>query len=211
MEQYQGLKFTNRRRATTLPDDPRLARLNHWAWVFAQLGLAPSHSGGAYGNQSCRTGPESFLITRAGMQPAEKFQPENFCHVVSFSEAQSCFITEGVHPPSSESYLHYRLYQALPAITAILHGHCPPLNDYAEQLAIPVTPCFQPYGTRELAEDALALVKASGSPFFILCQHGFVALGEDIDIAGHLALDSLVRLIRMLRDSSPFSSTPGKL
>ncbi len=181
-----------------LPDDLRLPRLNHWAWLFAQLGLAPAHPAGAYGNLSCRSEADSFLITRAGMAPAADFIPDNFCQIQGFDQADSSFLYAGKHPPSSESYLHYRLYQALPATAAIFHGHCPLFHEFASALDIPETAAFHPYGTRELAESALTLVAECRPHFFLLREHGFVALGDDVDTAGRLTLDWLGRLLKLL-------------
>jgi hypothetical protein len=85
----------------------------------------------------------------------------------------------------------------LPHIQAILHGHCSLLNIHAEALNIPVTEKFYDYGTPELAQSAL-LLAAPATPFFILKDHGFVALGEDIVSAGKLTLHYFSDLISLL-------------
>ena len=198
METYQGVKFQYHPIKTTFTYDDRLALLNRWAYLFAQLGLAPVHTRGAYGNHSYRTGPTSFVITKSAMTPAETLQPADFCHVVGFEEPTATFITEGNAPPSSECFLHNALYRALPHINAILHGHCSLLNIHAGDLNIPVTKKFYDYGTPELADSALALLTPDTS-FFILKDHGFVALGEDIDSAGQVTLQYFSELITLLR------------
>lgn len=198
MESYQGVKFNYRQVRDTFHYDNRLAELNRWAYLFSQLGLTPVHAEGAYGNQSYRTGGESFIITRSGLAPAERLQPENFCHVAGFDPATGIFLTEGTSAPSSESLLHLALYRAMPEIGAILHGHSPLINAYAAELRLPVTRVFQPYGTPELARSAVELMDGT-IRFFILKDHGFVALGKDIDSAGKLTLDYLDKLIRILR------------
>jgi ribulose-5-phosphate 4-epimerase/fuculose-1-phosphate aldolase len=198
METYQGVKFQYHPIKTTFTYDDRLTLLNRWAYLFAQLGLAPVHTRGAYGNHSYRTGPTSFVITKSAMTPAETLQPADFCHVVGFEEPTATFITEGSAPPSSECFLHNALYRALPKINAILHGHCSLLNIHAGDLNIPVTKKFYDYGTPELADSALALLTPDTS-FFILKDHGFVALGEDIDSAGKVTLRYFSALITLLR------------
>jgi ribulose-5-phosphate 4-epimerase/fuculose-1-phosphate aldolase len=132
------------------------------------------------------------------MIPAELLQPDDYCHVVGFEEHSTTFFSEGMSPPSSECFLHHALYQSLPHINAILHGHCSLLNIHAEALNIPVTEKFYDYGTPELAESAL-LLATPATPFFILKDHGFVALGEDIDSAGKLTLSYFSDLIGLLR------------
>lgn len=200
MEKYQGVKFQYHQTKTTFSYDHRLPDLNRWAYLFSQLGLAPVHGDGAYGNHSYRTGDRSFVITKSAMIPGEILQLNDFCHVVGFEEQSTTFITEGVAPPSSESFLHNALYHSLPDINAILHGHCSLLNMHAEDLNIPVTKQFHDYGTRELAESALRLVNPT-TRFFILKDHGFVALGEDIDSAGQITLKYFSELITLLRIS----------
>jgi Class II Aldolase and Adducin N-terminal domain len=198
MEKYQGVKFRHRRAKQTFPFDRRLVRLNQWAYLFAQLGLAPVHPEGAYGNHSYRTGPASFVITKSAMVPAENLVQENYCHVIGFEERSNTFTTEGTGLPSSESFLHNDLYRCMPHINAILHGHCSLLNLHAEALNIPVTRKFHPYGTRELAASALELIDQA-SRFFILKDHGFVALGENIAGAGKLTLRYYSQLIDILQ------------
>lgn len=78
-----------------------------------------------------------------------------------------------------------------------MHGHCSLLNEQAMSLGIPQTSQFHPYGTPELAQSAIELVN-SQTDFFILKDHGFVALGEDIKSCGRLTLDYYEKLVRML-------------
>jgi L-ribulose-5-phosphate 4-epimerase len=202
MEKYQGVKFQHQRTKSTFDYDHRLSSLNRWAYLFSQLGLTPVHTDGdivgAYGNHSYRTGERSFIITKSAMVPAETVQPDNFCHIVDFTERPPTFTTEGASIPSSESFLHNALYHNLPHINAILHGHCSLLNLHAEALNIPVTQKFHDYGTPELAQSALDLVDQT-TLFFILRDHGFVALGEDIGSAGRMTLYFFSELIRKLQ------------
>lgn len=198
MENYQGIKFGFQRVKNNFHYDRRLGELNRWAYLFSQLGLTPVHAAGAYGNQSYRTGGTSFIITRSGMVPAERLIPENYCHVTGLDESSGTFITEGTATPSSESLLHHALYHAMPGINAILHGHSALINGHAADLKIPVTSSFHPYGTPELARSAVDLMDGV-IRFFILKDHGFVALGEDIAGAGKLTLDYFAELVRLLR------------
>jgi len=195
MEKYQGVKFGYRCTGNCFDrTDKQLTTLNRWAYLFSQLGLTPVHSEGAYGNQSCRTGPSSFFITKSGMVPTEELSEDNFCHIIGFDIASNTFITEGTSAPSSESLLHYLIYQSHPQINAVLHGHSTLFLKHASTLNIPTTKHFHPYGTRELAESALAIMD-DATEFFILRDHGFVALGKDIEEAGRLTLDFFTKLI----------------
>ncbi len=199
MERYQGVKFGLRRTADFFDGDHnQLITLNRWAHLLSELGLTPIHGDGAYGNQSFRTGPGSFVITRSGMIPTQELDLDNFCQVDDFEETTRTFVYQGKTIPSSESLLHRALYQAEPRINAILHGHSALFNRYAERLNIPVTASFEPYGTPELAESALALLDGV-TRFFLLKDHGFVALGEDIEQAGQVTLAAFSDLIHFLQ------------
>ncbi len=200
MEQYQGVKFQFSQSAPSFDYDRKLEILNRWVFLFTELGLAPLHSTGAYGNQSYRTTSSSFIITQSGMSPQKQLNAANYVHVIGFDAANGTFMTEGPATPSSESFLHNVLYEALPHINTILHGHSSLLGKYAQQLDIPVTKHFHDYGTPELAESALQM--ASGNTlFFILKDHGFVALGKDIETAGEITLGYYMKLISLLRNN----------
>jgi len=198
MEKYRGVKFNWQRIKSSFSFDQRLSALNRWAYLFSELGLTPVHPDGAFGNQSYRTGESSFVITKSGMKPEQALQQRNYSHVIGYEEETSTFLIEGEAIPSSECFLHNALYKSLPNVNAILHGHCTLLNSLAPQLSIPVTQTFQDYGTPELAESALELVNDSIN-FFILKDHGFVALAEDIDNAGKLTLKHYSNLINILK------------
>ena len=198
MERYQGVKIDCRRQDQTFDGfEPDLHRLHHWTYLFSQLGLAPVHAEGAYGNQSFRCEGESFIISRSGMLPEKAFSRDDFCHVVSCDARDNSCCFSGRSLPSSETLLHYLLYRQHPWLGAILHGHCSLLLEHAEALAIPTTKAAHPYGTVELAHSAVELVDAS-TRVFNLKNHGFVALGRDIDEAGRITLQTYSRLISLL-------------
>jgi L-ribulose-5-phosphate 4-epimerase len=200
MEKYQGVKFNCRRISDsfTAAREP-LLHLNRWAYIFSQLGLTPMHAEGAYGNHSCRTGKSSFFITKSGMVPTENLDENNFAHIIGFNESSNDLLFEGPSTPSSETVLHGLIYSSNPHIQAILHGHCSLFLKHAVALDLPITKTFYPYGTRELAESALDIISTS-TRFFILRDHGFVSLGENIEEAGNVALDILANLIQIIKN-----------
>lgn len=197
METYQGVKFNYRQIAQSCPDHPLLDRLNYWVFLFSQLGLAPVHSTGAYGNQSFRSDDNSFVITKSSMLPERNLNRDNYTLVKTYNPDTSEFLIEGAYPPSSESFLHHYIYQADDEVRAILHGHSDLINVYAKELGIAVTDKFYDYGTQELAASALATMR-EGHRFFILKNHGFVALGANLDEAGKLTLAHYINLLSSL-------------
>jgi ribulose-5-phosphate 4-epimerase/fuculose-1-phosphate aldolase len=201
MEKYQGVKFNYRNEQSVFEYDERLIELNNWATLFSELGLAPTHPDGAYGNFSYRTGKRSFIITKSAMTPSEQLDVSSFSSICHFDQSTSTFTTRGKFAPSSESFLHNLLYQADQEVNAILHGHSSLFNEHAKKLEIPTTDKFYDYGTTELAESALK-VASFGNDFFILKDHGFIALGKDIPTAGKRTLSHFSKLISLLQTSS---------
>ncbi len=197
MEKYTGIKFGCKKTGDRFVFDERLELLNTWAFVLAELGLTPVHPDGAYGNQSFRTDGEAMIITRSGMVPQKELAADNYVLIERFDGDSGDFFTKGKSDPSSESILHYMIYRELPSIEAIMHGHSKLLEQYAISLGIPVTTTFHPYGTVELAESAVGILKTQG-PFILLKDHGFVAIGTDIDLTGRLILSHYQNLIETL-------------
>ncbi len=162
---------------------PLAEELAGWCREFARLGLAPSHPSGSYGNLSVRITPgkTQFLITRTSAQLAQ-VTADDLVLVERFDIPALTIWTHGKWEPSSESFIHARLYEERPDVHAIFHGHS------AEILAmqhIPCTPRELPYGTLELTDAALALKDFS---LFNLHSHGFFSLGTDMQVAGQQAI-----------------------
>jgi ribulose-5-phosphate 4-epimerase/fuculose-1-phosphate aldolase len=198
MEIYQGVKFNTQHIADDFEYDIRLEKLHRWVFVLGELGLAPVHSQGAYGNHSYRLSHDSFIITRTGMIPSSAFDHQDYC-LVSSAEKEDRFNVRGRSDPSSESFLHFQIYKHFPQINAIMHGHSSLMNAFAGELDIAETTDEQPYGTMELALSALRVL-GNDTPFIILKNHGFVAMGEDIDITAKKVLHHYGRLINLLQE-----------
>ena len=200
MEIYQGIKFNIQRVADDFEYDNRLEILHRWIFILGELGLAPVHSQGAYGNHSYRLSHDSFIITRTGMIPCREMDGRDYC-LVSYAEKSDIFMVSGAFEPSSESFLHFHIYRRFPQMHAIMHGHSSLLNTFAGELNIAETAEEQPYGTRELARSALKVL-SDQTPFMIMKNHGFVAMGEDINTAAQTVLHYYGRLIEMLQKTA---------
>jgi ribulose-5-phosphate 4-epimerase/fuculose-1-phosphate aldolase len=198
MEIYQGIKFNIQRIADEFEYDNRLETLHRWIFVLGELGLAPVHSRGAYGNHSYRFTPDSFIITRTGMIPSRDLDQRDYCQV-HYAEQEDAFIVKGPFEPSSESFLHFHIYKHFPQMHAVMHGHSSLLNRFAGELNIAQTEEEQPYGTMELALSALKVL-GDETPFMILKNHGFVAMGEDINTTAATVLYYYGKLINLLQN-----------
>ncbi|PIE65462.1 MAG: hypothetical protein CSA26_03860 [Desulfobacterales bacterium] len=199
-EIYKGVKFSCWQRTDFCPFEPSLEQLNHWAWIFSQTGLMPVHNEGAYGNMSYRTNNHSFVITRTGMRPKRQLDNYDFCHVEFYDKKKQGFFYSGKHKPSSESFLHYSIYQQFEDVGAIMHGHSNLLNEWAAQLYIPVTSHFYDYGTIALANSALEIISMKDK-IIVLKEHGFIAVGHTIAKTGQLVLETYMKLLSLLGET----------
>ncbi len=203
MEKYEGVKFRVNILEESLEIDNNflkiLKELNNTAYLFSQLGLTPLHTEGAYGNFSLRLKDDIFIISKTGFIPKEDFKLENFVVVKEVDIKGKEVYAYGVNKPSSEAFLHYLLYNSNKKINFILHGHFELFLKHNSILDIPTTKKFYPYGTIELGYSALELLEEKKDiklPFiFNLKDHGFVAIGDDLNTTRNLVLEKLKYII----------------
>lgn len=177
-----------------------MEELNTWVHVLGELGLAPVHPEGAYGNHSCRVSSTTFVITCSGMVPSRDMRRSNYCEL-SYQEKDEVFLVRGQREPSSESFLHLLIYRNFPDVNAIMHGHSSLLNEFGRQLGLAETEKELPYGTKELAYAAMQILGPQ-APFILMKNHGFVATGPGIDQTAKTVLDQYSCLINLLRNSA---------
>ena len=92
----------------------------------------------------------------------------------------------GSKEPSSETMSHWFIYNKMPALTAIFHGHNDKILASAETLGLPITKNESPYGSKkEITEISKILDRGN---FLILKGHGFLSLGRTMGEAGNEAL-----------------------
>ncbi|MFN2353970.1 MAG: class II aldolase/adducin family protein [Desulfopila sp.] len=200
MEHYKGIKFITRKVDDSFAPYSFMEELNTWVYVLGELGLAPVHPEGAYGNHSCRVSSSSFVITCSGMVPSRDMRQNNYCEL-SYQEGDEVFLVKGQREPSSESFLHLLVYRNFPDVNAIMHGHSGLLNGFSRQLGLCETDKEFPYGTKELAYAAMQVLRPE-APFILMKNHGFVATGPSIGQAAKTVLGQYGRLIELLRKSA---------
>jgi ribulose-5-phosphate 4-epimerase/fuculose-1-phosphate aldolase len=186
---YQGIKFKIERDNKEIIRDTRLSNLEYWCKIFHKLGLAPEYDGGSYGNLSFRTKENNneFIITGSCIGLKDNLTEDCFVKVVSCDLENKIIHTQGNRNPSSESMLHYSIYNARKDINAIFHGHCKIITEKISQLDISETKNEVPYGTIELVNEVLAILPNN---FFLqMKNHGFLSLGKTLTEAGNLALE----------------------
>jgi ribulose-5-phosphate 4-epimerase/fuculose-1-phosphate aldolase len=164
----------------------------------------PKYAGGAYGNLSFRLNADQlqFVITASGIKD---FSAKDAFVLVSKVDLDKqevyCY---GSRPPSSETMLHYLVYQQCKDINAIFHGHGETIMKLADKLGLPCTKKEEPYGTLALAQAVLEVLGgckdrispkvAAGSSCVLMKNHGFVMVGKNMEEAGKAALKILSEL-----------------
>jgi ribulose-5-phosphate 4-epimerase/fuculose-1-phosphate aldolase len=183
-ERYAGVKFNTVFLRRQVVDSVSITELGYWCHQFHRTGLTPLYKGKSQGNLSFRCNG-SFIVTASGLGPKDNLSPECFVRVVGCDIGRMKVYAIGLREPSSESMLHYRIYELKKEIKAVFHGHAPSLLEYGERLGLPVTGEWYPYGSLELVRSVESLLDHN---FVILRGHGFLALGNSMNEAGNLAL-----------------------
>jgi ribulose-5-phosphate 4-epimerase/fuculose-1-phosphate aldolase len=165
------------------PGIPSLITLAH---DLAVLGLMPSYGIGDHGNLSCRV-PEGFVITARATRKI-RLIPQEFVRIADCTRGPRglTLVCDGTRLPSTDTLLHWRIYQARPDVGALIHVHDPNVLEAAPELGLPVTEVSARFNSHQLVEDVVRL--ASGSDFLVMRDHGCLALGRTLDQAAALAL-----------------------
>ena len=164
-------------------------QLIRWCQIFDDEGMAPVEGGASAGNLSFRT-PAGFVITPTRSRLKSNLEWRSFVEVVRADWRDFCLHVLGDKVPSSDSFLHERIYAERADVLAVFHGHDELVLEHADALAsefpIAVTGEARLFGT---LEDAEATAREMGSaPYCIRRGHGFVSVGRTLDAAGDLAV-----------------------
>jgi ribulose-5-phosphate 4-epimerase/fuculose-1-phosphate aldolase len=176
------------------------ARLAWWCNVFDAEGMAPVEGGASAGNLSFRT-RAGFVITPTRSLLKADLGWRDFVEVVREDWQAFELHVMGERVPSSDAFLHARIYAVRPDVAAVFHGHDDLVLEQAEALAgepgVVVTGKETLFGT---PEDAVDTAVALGAADVVIRRgHGFLAVGRTMDLAGERAL-ALHRRARALHD-----------
>lgn len=195
METTATPKFKTIFLSNNAPEEKVIDELIKWCSLFQEKGLAPCYGKGTFGNLSYRIalGSPRFIITASGLSSKGSLSNTDFVQIENTDIGTYTVKAKGSRAPSSESILHHVIYQARPEINAVFHGHCSAIMDKASELSIPCTSKEEPYGTKALIEEVLAIIK--DNDFIIMKNHGFLSLGRSMKEAGDIALQFLSRCL----------------
>jgi ribulose-5-phosphate 4-epimerase/fuculose-1-phosphate aldolase len=136
-EEHIGTKFHTEFLSGKV-DDLLAAELVHWCRTFDHLGLAPDYGRGSCGNLSYRVGG-GFIITPTGAY-FSSIQECDLVSVIACDFENKRVTVVGDREPSSETMLHYEIYQRREDVKAVFHGHGEEIVRHAQELEYP-KPC----------------------------------------------------------------------
>jgi ribulose-5-phosphate 4-epimerase/fuculose-1-phosphate aldolase len=186
---YVGVKFSPLCEGVKPPKNSKIKKVREWGKILDEKNMAPTYATkkgiGSSGNMSFKT-KNGFIIT-ASYSQLGSLSKQDFTEVTECDSLENTVCFNGSRNPSSESSLHYAIYEARPEVKAIMHFHDESVLRQEEKLGLPITQFERPYGTVELAQEVLKVL--GRHEFIIMKNHGCLALGKTIDEAGKTALE----------------------
>lgn len=180
-EEYVGVKFQieenaiEKKPAANKSNRDAILEMILCARILSGHGLAPSTTG----NISIRT--KNGILIKATACEMGKLKLGDFTLVKEIDlESFKLKKAKGLRIPSSETPMHYLIYEKRKDVNSIIHVHDETLSkkEVYEKLKINCTEKELPYGSKESAEAA---VEALGkNKIAILKNHGVVSVGRSI-------------------------------
>ncbi len=165
-------------------NDLRIEQMALWGHRFHELGMVRESEGNLSFSSTL-----GFVISGTGISLAT-LAADTVTEVtgVVFGLDRTSVYYKGLATPSSESLMHNAIYEEDESINAIFHVHDNAVMKNAARLGIVTTATEQPSGTLDLANEVVKLLRQNrGLRYFILKNHGVVAIGTSINEAGTLA------------------------
>ncbi|HTZ39974.1 MAG TPA: class II aldolase/adducin family protein [Syntrophales bacterium] len=184
------MKFKTEFLSLAIPSDGRLEELKAWCAEFHRRNFAPPYGEYSQGNLSFRIRPDgtAFIITGSQVGWKDNLDNDKFVTVHNCDLDSGIVSVSGARDPSSESLLHYAIYQARKDVQAVFHGHSREILRCVDRPPdIPETREKQPYGSLELTHGVIDIL--GNADFIILKRHGFISLGRSMGEAGRRAIE----------------------
>ncbi|ANE55845.1 class II aldolase/adducin family protein [Methylomonas sp. DH-1] len=196
-----------------LPSDADLAEISAWRSIVYRLGLigrtAGKYDGLGFGNISSRRAPgqDGFLVSATQTGHLPQLGPEHYAWVTAAAPQQNYLQAQGPAQPSSEALTHAVIYQGLPGVQAVIHGHCPEIWHNTAKLRLAHTAAHIPYGTPEMARAVTSILQTlekTESGIFTMLGHedGVVAFGTSLRQAAELLIGQLALALALEQNRS---------
>jgi ribulose-5-phosphate 4-epimerase/fuculose-1-phosphate aldolase len=188
-EKYVGRRFRTVYVKGEAPDTHAVEAIIAAGKRLNDLGLTPENAG----NISLRA-EDGMLITVGGRNKGE-LTPRDIVEVVAFDFEEAKVVGES--EPSSETPMHWLIYQCYPQARAVIHAHDELALEKAallkERIGAESTPTAAAYGTQEQAHMVVEALEHC--QYAIISGHGVVCIGETLGEA----LDLVVKVRTSLR------------
>ena len=172
-------------------DSDIIEQLNAWRNILLKLDLLgqdPNRYGGlGFGNISHRAGTHNeFLITGTQTGQLRQLNLKNYSLVTHIDLERNTIWSQGLCQPSSEALTHACVYQNQADCQCVIHIHNPEIWRYSQRLGLPHTSADTPYGTPEMAQEVIELIKSrafANEYLFTMAGHedGVVAFGTTLE------------------------------
>ena len=192
MDGYVGVKFRGVQRSMTIPIN---GEDSYPAFRRTCNRLREHHMTPANGGNVSMRYHGGFLISAAGCNLGCVEQDELIL-VEHFDVAAETVTYLGAMEPSSESIMHGLIYAERPEAGAVIHAH----DEFATRPELvsgelEETEREAPYGTVELARMAIKAFQRA-ERIIILKNHGYVAIGPDLETTCDLVVNTHLRLLK---------------
>lgn len=194
------VKFTSDWRPGPAPDAAVTRELERWRRPLFEAGLIGHDEalGVGFGNLSLRTGRRQFVVSGTQTGHVVATAGEHYTQVTDYDIAGNRVTCCGPVQASSESLTHAAVYEADPAVRAVVHAHSADLWRRSLQ-RLPTTRADAAYGTPEMAFEFLRLYRETEFArvgVAVMAGHdaGIVAIGPTLESAA-------TRLLRLFRES----------
>ena len=199
MSETGSVKFNCDHVVTPMPRFREFDKLNECRRKLLKLGLVGVDGNGiGFGNVSVRDGASAqFYITGSATGGIAELTPANCAKVVRYDFRNNWLRCEGSTVASSESLTHAAIYEADPAVNAVIHCHDTKLwTSFCGKA--PTTPKEAEYGTPEMAYAVWRLFENSDvqkKKMFVMSAHdgGIVTFGKDLEEAFETLLEQHTR------------------
>ncbi|MHA1408186.1 MAG: class II aldolase/adducin family protein [Candidatus Heimdallarchaeaceae archaeon] len=187
VEEYRGIKFQVEKKGEFYPSEKEKQILKDMITVVDSLPELCKI--GVAGNISFKSN-DFIIITTSGSSLAKLSIPSNFCKV-PLKQSKGSISYFGENVPSSETIMHILIYMMRKETKFIFHFHMPNLKKLQQLNKYPTTNKFYPYGSLELAEEAVRTLE--NNEVLILREHGIVVVSKNLSTIRNI-IDSLVKI-----------------
>jgi ribulose-5-phosphate 4-epimerase/fuculose-1-phosphate aldolase len=187
-EMHVGVKFVTEFLSAAPPADARLEELKTWCAEFHRRDFAPPYGEFSQGNLSFRIRPaeDAFIISGSQVGWKDSLTDDKFVMVHRCNMEKGIVYACGTRDPSSESMLHFAIYNARKDVQAVFHGHSREILKCVNRLNLPETREKASYGSMELVRSVMEVLGAAN--FVLIRKHGFISLGASMKEAGERAI-----------------------